>query len=68
VVFYQNGTAVKEETMAHYPTQGTREYELPIDACFEVSQGTYRVEVYRDDLGSPFDKMPWIISNPIYVR
>ena len=30
--------------------------------------GTYRVEVYRDDLGPPFDKMPWIISNPIYVR
>ena len=30
--------------------------------------GTFRVEVYRDDLGPPFDKMPWIISNPIYVR
>lgn len=30
--------------------------------------GTYRVEVYRDDLGPPFDKMPWILSNPIYVR
>ena len=30
--------------------------------------GTYRVEVYLDQLGSPFDKMPWIISNPIYVR
>lgn len=30
--------------------------------------GVYRVEVYRDDLGPPFDKMPWIISNPIYVR
>ena len=30
--------------------------------------GTYRVEVYRDDLGPPFDTMPWIISNPIYVR
>lgn len=30
--------------------------------------GVYRVEVYRDDLGAPFDKMPWIISNPIYVR
>ncbi|MEP7212961.1 MAG: hypothetical protein ABI791_07795 [Acidobacteriota bacterium] len=33
-----------------------------------VSRGVYRVEVYRDDLGPPFDKMPWIISNPIYVR
>ncbi|HMJ09304.1 MAG TPA: hypothetical protein VK468_09885, partial [Pyrinomonadaceae bacterium] len=30
--------------------------------------GSYRVEVYRDDLGPPFDKMPWILSNPIYVR
>lgn len=30
--------------------------------------GSYRVEVYLDQLGSPFDKMPWIISNPIYVR
>ena len=30
--------------------------------------GAYRVEVYRNDLGAPFDKMPWIISNPIYVR
>ncbi len=28
----------------------------------------YRVEVYLDQLGPPFDKMPWIISNPIYVR
>ena len=30
--------------------------------------GAYRVEVYLDQLGPPFDKMPWIISNPIYVR
>lgn len=35
---------------------------------FKVKEkGTYRVEVYLDSLGSPFDKMPWIISNPIYV-
>lgn len=33
-----------------------------------LAPGVYRVEVYRDDLGPPFDKMPWIISNPIYVR
>lgn len=50
------------------------------DALIETSQntaelsfkpeqpGTYRVEVYLDQLGPPFDKMPWIISNPIYVR
>lgn len=31
-------------------------------------KGVYRVEAYLDQLGSPFDKMPWIISNPIYVR
>lgn len=30
--------------------------------------GEYRVEVYQDDLGSPFDQLPWIMSNPIYVR
>ena len=30
--------------------------------------GAYRVEVYRDDLGEPFSKMPWIMSNPIYMR
>ena len=30
--------------------------------------GTYRTEVYLDALGSPFDKMPWIVSNPIYVK
>jgi len=29
--------------------------------------GSYRVEVYRDSLGDPFDRMPWILSNPIYV-
>ncbi len=30
--------------------------------------GEYRVEVYQDDLGPPFDQLPWIMSNPIYVR
>ena len=30
--------------------------------------GTYRVEVYLDKLGPPFDAAPWIMSNPIYVR
>lgn len=33
-----------------------------------LEPGVYRVEVYLDQLGPPFDKMPWIISNPIYVR
>ena len=31
-------------------------------------KGTYRTEVYLDTLGAPFDQMPWIISNPIYVK
>jgi len=30
--------------------------------------GVYRVEVYRQDLGTLFDKMPWIMSNPIYLK
>ncbi|HEX6279036.1 MAG TPA: hypothetical protein VFZ49_03385 [Pyrinomonadaceae bacterium] len=30
--------------------------------------GTYRVEAYLDQLGEPFDRTPWIMSNPIYVR
>ncbi len=30
--------------------------------------GTYRVEVYLDQLGRNFDKTPWIVSNPIYVK
>jgi len=33
-----------------------------------TEKGTYRAEVYLDTLGAPFDAMPWIISNPIYVR
>jgi hypothetical protein len=39
------------------------------EASFEIAEkGTYRAEVYLDALGAPFDKMPWIMSNPIYVR
>lgn len=30
--------------------------------------GVYRVEVYLDQLGLEDDRMPWIMSNPIYVR
>ena len=29
------------------------------------NRGSFRVEVYRDDLGPPFDKIPWILSNTI---
>lgn len=39
------------------------------ESVIDISEkGTYRAEVYLDALGSPFDKMPWIMSNPIYVR
>ncbi len=31
-------------------------------------KGTYRTEVYLDSLGAPFDKMPWISAEPIYIR
>lgn len=31
-------------------------------------RGAYRVEVFLDSLGKPFTRLPWIISNPIYVR
>lgn len=38
-------------------------------AEFQINQpGTYRAEVYLDQLGAPFDRLPWIISNPIYVK
>ena len=30
--------------------------------------GAYRMEVYLENLGAPFNEMSWIISNPIYVR
>ena len=39
--------------------------EISVDAN---GSGTYRIEVYLDRFGSPFDKMPWIISDPIYVK
>lgn len=39
------------------------------EASLDISEkGTYRVEAYLDQLGSPFDKMPWVMSNPIYVK
>lgn len=55
-VIFKNGEKVFEET-------GVAQINLPVK-----EKGTYRAEVYLDSLGAPFDKMPWIISNPIYVR
>jgi hypothetical protein len=55
-VIYRNGEKV-------YKSQPAKQIE------FEVNErGAYRIEVYLDSIGSPFDATPWIISNPIYVR
>ena len=57
-VVYRNG-----EIFRAFSDADRNEMEIPIN-----EPGEYRVEVYLEYLGSPFDKMPWIISNPIYVR
>ncbi len=56
IAVFRNGEKVQDfsdETALSYPVK---------------DKGVYRVEVYLDALGSPFNKTPWIISNPIYVR
>jgi hypothetical protein len=55
IVLLRNGTKVSE-------TPDTNE---TIFMPKEI--GAYRVEVFLDSLGKPFDQMPWITSNPIYV-
>ena len=55
-IVFKNGEKVFEEN-------NVAQISMPIK-----EKGTYRTEVYLDSLGAPFDKMPWIISNPIYVR
>lgn len=55
-VIFKNGAKIAESEAAN---------EFVFDA---KETGTYRVEVYLDSLGNHFDKMPWIISNPIYVK
>lgn len=57
-VVYRNG-----EMVLSSPDPYEDSFDFPVK-----ESGEYRVEVYRDSLGPPFDKMPWIISNPIYVR
>jgi hypothetical protein len=55
-VFFKNGEKVSES-------------EQNTQANLQIKEkGTYRVEVYLDSLGSPFNETPWIISNPIYVN
>lgn len=56
IMIYKNGTIFTEQS-------GNTDLSVPADG-----PGVYRVEVYREDLGEPFSKMPWIMSNPIYVR
>lgn len=50
---------------------GEKIAEFPNMASISLNiteSGTYRVEAYLDRLGEPFDRAPWIMSNPIYVR
>jgi hypothetical protein len=52
-VIFRNGEKVFEETST--------------EVNFEAREkGAYRVEVYLDSIG--FNRMPWIMSNPIYLR
>ncbi|MDH3493827.1 MAG: hypothetical protein OEM82_09775, partial [Acidobacteriota bacterium] len=55
-VVFRNGEKFHESAM-------TKRVELDLKM-----PGVYRVELYRDDLGSPFESLPWIISNPVYIR
>lgn len=55
-IIFKNGEKVWEESEK-------------TETIFEAKEkGVYRVEVYLDSLGGNFDKTPWIISNPIYVK
>jgi hypothetical protein len=56
MVVFRNGAKIAE-----FPD--VSEFSLNV-----TEKGTYRVEAYLDQLGEPFDKAPWIMSNPIYVR
>ncbi len=55
-LIFKNGEKFSE-------TADIKELNLPV-----TEKGTYRVEIYLDSIGSPFDQMPWIISNPIFLR
>lgn len=56
-VLLRNGEKIAE-------SPNSMEFSFPIGGV----PGAYRLEVFLDRLGPPFDKMPWILSNPIYVR
>ena len=55
-VFFRDGEVISESAGA-------------AEASFAADRpGAYRVEVYREALGEPFGRAPWVMSNPIYVR
>ena len=60
VVFLRNGEKVGESARTD---AGGGVIEQQIEG-----PGVYRVEVFLDRLGPPFSEMPWIMSNPIFVR
>jgi hypothetical protein len=56
VALFQNGTKINEAFGGS-------------ETVFSVKQsGSYRVEAYLQQLPSPLNAQPWIISNPIYVE
>jgi len=56
IVLFKDGRQVSDATDA-------------TELKFEPKEsGAYRVEVFLESLGEPFDRMPWILSNPIYVK
>jgi len=59
----QAGFVVFKNGESFFEAQDTSEISVDVK-----EPGTYRVEVSLRQLGSPFDKMPWIISDPIYVH
>jgi hypothetical protein len=56
IVLLKDGKPIQDE-------RGIRQKEFVI-----AEKGSYRVEVYLPQLGTPVGDQPWIISNPIYVR
>ena len=73
--YFRSGTQLRARVPAKSRVvlfrDGKQVFQRTVEKEFKYkpeSAGAYRVEVYRDELGSPFDKMPWILSNPIYLR
>mgnify|MGYP006952624035 CR=1 FL=1 len=55
-VVFKNGEQI-------YEAKDTAQIEFPVKEA-----GAYRTEVYLDALDAPYAQLPWIISNPVYVR